>query len=74
MIHPKAEGLHRVKKWVRIPDGTKVRFREDGREGIIDGLTELVVAPAAIRVAGRSIVSMSEIPIGHWRFRTTCWS
>jgi hypothetical protein len=30
---------------VRIPDGTKVRFREDGHEGIIDGLTELVVGP-----------------------------
>ena len=30
---------------MRIPDGTKVRFREDGREGIIDGLTELVVGP-----------------------------
>ena len=45
MTNPKAEGLHTVKKWVRIPDGTKVRFREDGREGIIDGLTELVVGP-----------------------------
>jgi hypothetical protein len=74
MMHPKAEGLHRVKKWVRIPDGTKVMFRDDGREGIIDGLTELALALAAILIAGRSIVSMSEIPIGHWRFRTTCWS
>jgi len=43
MTNPKAEGLHEVKRWVRIPDGTKVRFREDGREGIIDGLTELIV-------------------------------
>ncbi len=43
MTNPKAEGLHAVKRWVRIPDGTKVRFREDGREGIIDGLTELIV-------------------------------
>ncbi len=34
-----------MKRWVRIPDGTKVRFREDGREGIIDGLTELAVGP-----------------------------
>ena len=74
MTNPKAEGLHTVKKWVRIPDGTKVRFLEDGREGIVDGLTELDVTLAAIRVAVRSIVSMSEIPIGHWRFRTTCWS
>lgn len=45
MTSPKAEGLQTVKKWVRIPDGTKVRFRKDGREGIIDGLTELVVGP-----------------------------
>ena len=29
----------------RIPDGTKVRFRKDGREGFTDGLTELVVGP-----------------------------
>jgi hypothetical protein len=45
MTNPKAEGLHTVKRWVRIPDGTKVRFREDRREGIIDGLMELVVGP-----------------------------
>ena len=30
---------------MRIPDGTKVRFREGGHEGTIDGLTELVVGP-----------------------------
>ena len=30
---------------MRIPDGTKVRFREDGREATVDGLTELVVGP-----------------------------
>ena len=45
MTNPKADGLHTVKRWVRIPDGTKVRFLEDGREGIIGGLTELVVGP-----------------------------
>ena len=45
MTNPKAEGLHTVKRWVRIPDGTKVRFREDEREGIVDGLTKLVVGP-----------------------------
>lgn len=28
-------------KWVRIPDGTKVRDRLDGQEGAIDGLTEI---------------------------------
>ena len=31
------------KTWIRIPDGTKVRLREGGQEGAIDGLTELVV-------------------------------
>ena len=45
MTNPEAEGPHTVKRWVRIPDGTKVRFREDGREGIIDGLTEFGVGP-----------------------------
>ena len=45
MTNSKVEGVRTGKKWVRIPDGTKVRFREDGREGIIDGLTELVVGP-----------------------------
>ena len=37
--------LYMVKRWVRIPDGTKVRFLKDGREGIPDGMTELVVGP-----------------------------
>ena len=45
MTNLEAEGLQAVKRWVRIPDGTKVKSREDGREGIIDGLTELVVDP-----------------------------
>jgi hypothetical protein len=40
------EGKHeRVvteKKWLRIPDGTKVRCRLEGYEGAIDGLTEMV--------------------------------
>jgi hypothetical protein len=30
---------------MRIPDGTKVRLCEGGQEGVIDGLTELVVGP-----------------------------
>lgn len=29
-------------KWQRIPDGTKVRHRQDKHEGSIDGLTEIV--------------------------------
>ena len=45
MANPKTDGPHAGKRWVRIPDGTKVRFRGDGREGIIDGLTELVIGP-----------------------------
>jgi hypothetical protein len=45
MANPQGDGLQTVKRWVRIPDGTKVRFREDGREGTVDGLTELVVGP-----------------------------
>lgn len=32
-------------RWVRIPNGTKVRHRLDGHNGIIDGLTELVIGP-----------------------------
>jgi len=31
-----------VARWVRIPDGTKVRHRSEAYEGVIDGLTELV--------------------------------
>jgi hypothetical protein len=30
------------RKWVRIPNGTKVRIGSGGRDGTIDGLTELV--------------------------------
>ena len=33
------------KPWMRIPDGTKVRLAEGGQEGVIIGLTELVVGP-----------------------------
>jgi hypothetical protein len=62
MTNPKAEELYTGKRWVRIPDGTKVRFCEDGREGIIDGLTQLVVGPSTNPDSrGRSIGSMSEI-------------
>ena len=31
--------------WRRIPNGTRVRLRENTQEGVIDGLTELVVGP-----------------------------
>jgi len=33
------------KSWTRIPDGTKVQLREGGQQGVINGLTELVVGP-----------------------------
>ncbi len=29
-------------RWIRIPDGTKVRHRSEAYEGVIDGLTEIV--------------------------------
>ncbi len=31
-----------VERWVRIPDGTRVRHRSEAYEGVIDGLTEMV--------------------------------
>jgi hypothetical protein len=31
-----------IERWVRIPDGTKVRHRSEPYEGVIDGLTEIV--------------------------------
>ena len=33
------------KPWTRFPNGTKVRLLEGGQEGVIDGLTELVMGP-----------------------------
>ena len=35
-----------TKTWKRIPDGIRVRLRENAQEGVIDGLTELVIGPA----------------------------
>ncbi len=34
-----------VTRWVRIPNGTKVRHRHEGYDGHIDGLTEIVEGP-----------------------------
>jgi hypothetical protein len=31
--------------WIKIPNGTKVRHRSEGTDGVVDGLTELVVGP-----------------------------
>lgn len=33
------------KTWVRIPNGTMVRHRQEGHDGFIDGLTECVSGP-----------------------------
>jgi hypothetical protein len=35
-----------TKRWKRIPDGIRVRLRENAQEGVIDGLTELVIGPS----------------------------
>jgi hypothetical protein len=35
-----------TKAWMKIPNGTKVRLAEGGRNGVIDGVTELVVGPS----------------------------
>lgn len=45
MAQDQASAVSQANRWVRIPDGTKVRLREGGQEGVIDGLTELVVGP-----------------------------
>ena len=42
MIQSNSESVREEKKWVRIPNGTKVRVGTGGRDGTIDGLTELV--------------------------------
>jgi hypothetical protein len=31
--------------WVRIPDGTKVRHRSEGKDGVVEGLTAIVAGP-----------------------------
>ena len=46
MSQIQAGNLKAAKTWKRIPDGTRVRLRENTQEGVIDGLTELVVGPA----------------------------
>jgi hypothetical protein len=43
MTESKVESRNSAKNWVRIPDGTWVRHLPNGREGVIDGLTELIV-------------------------------
>jgi hypothetical protein len=31
--------------WVRIPNGTRVRLQSERKEGVVEGLTEIVVGP-----------------------------
>jgi hypothetical protein len=31
--------------WVKLPNGTKVRHRSEGNDGVVDGLTEIVNGP-----------------------------
>jgi hypothetical protein len=45
MSTAKANRSTPVERWVRIPDGTKVRHRSEAYEGVIDGLTEIVSGP-----------------------------
>ena len=39
------KAISAAKPWTRFPNGTKVRLLEGGQEGLIDGMTELVVGP-----------------------------
>ena len=48
------EGVRSHRKWLRIPDGTKVRHRLEGYEGAIDGLTEIVVEGSSLNPDGRT--------------------
>lgn len=46
MTQPQIGSINQRKAtWRRIPDGTRVRLRENAQEGVIDGLTELVIGP-----------------------------
>ncbi len=33
------------KSWVRIPNGIRVRHRAEGKDGVVEGLTEIVRGP-----------------------------
>jgi hypothetical protein len=46
MSQTEAGSQRAAKTWKRIPDGIRVRLRENTQEGVIDGLTELVIGPA----------------------------
>jgi len=44
-IYLDTKAISAAKPWTRFPNGTKVRLLEGGQEGLIDGMTELVVGP-----------------------------
>jgi hypothetical protein len=45
MSSPATNHSKNASPWVRIPDGTRVKHRHEGHEGVIDGLTEFVSGP-----------------------------
>lgn len=45
MSSPATTPSKNASPWVRIPDGTRVKHRHEGHEGVIDGLTEFVIGP-----------------------------
>ncbi len=45
MSNPTPSHLKTATMWVPIPDGTRVKLRDETLEGIIDGLTEFVSGP-----------------------------
>ena len=54
--------------WIRIPNGTKVRHRSEKKDGVVDGLTEIVEGPGRnpdgrtqyrIDVAGESAMHLA---------------
>jgi hypothetical protein len=45
MSEGKTERASAAAHWIRIPNGTKVRHRSEGKDGVVDGLTEIVTGP-----------------------------
>ena len=45
MSDGKSAGAVAKAPWIKIPNGTKVRHRLAGNDGVVDGLTEIVTGP-----------------------------
>ena len=45
MSDTKAGAVEARKPWVRIPNGIRVRHRAEGKDGVVEGLTEIVRGP-----------------------------